>query len=255
MDYVQILILSIIQGITEFLPISSQSHLILTSKLLGMSDQGLGFDIALHTGSLLAIIIYYRKEVAKIISVSDEGIQYLKLIVIGSIPLPIIGLLFVDIVTDNLRTINSIAFMTIVFALLLYYADRINNDDKNSFTKLSFFTVIFIGFMQTLAIMPGVSRSGIVITAALLLNYSREDSIKIAFLLSIPAIFMATVYQTSKLYGLGDIEILNEHLIGMSLSFIFSYITIYMFISTINKISFNPYIIYRIFLGVFLFII
>ena len=129
MDFVQILILSIIQGITEFLPISSQSHLILTSALLGMSDQGLSFDIALHAGSLMAILIYYRKEVTKIISISDEGIQYLKLIIIGSIPLPIIGLLFVDIVSENLRTINAIAFMTIVFALLLYFAERRNHAD------------------------------------------------------------------------------------------------------------------------------
>ena len=252
MDFVQILILSIIQGITEFLPISSQSHLILTSKLLGMSDQGLSFDIALHAGSLVAILIYYRKEVTKIMSISDEGIQYLKLIIIGSIPLPIIGLLFVDIVSENLRTINTIAFMTIVFALLLYFAERRNHDNKNSFATLSFFTIIFIGFMQTLAIMPGVSRSGIVITAALLLNYSREDSIKIAFLLSIPAIFMATVYQSMQLYEVGNIEILNEHLLGMILSFIFSYITIHLFISTINKISFTPYIVYRISLGLLL---
>ena len=252
MDFVQILILSIIQGITEFLPISSQSHLILTSKLLGMSDQGLSFDIALHAGSLMAIIIYYRKEITKIMSISDEGIQYLKLIIIGSIPLPIIGLLFVDIVSENLRTINTIAFMTIVFALLLYFAERRNYENKNSFATLSFFTIIFIGFMQTLAIMPGVSRSGIVITAALLLNYSREDSIKIAFLLSIPAIFMATVYQSMQLYEVGNIEILNGHLLGMILSFIFSYITIHLFISTINKISFTPYIVYRIALGLLL---
>ena len=252
MDFVQILILSIIQGITEFLPISSQSHLILTSKLLGMSDQGLSFDIALHAGSQMAIIIYYRKEITKIMSISDEGIQYLKLIIIGSIPLPIIGLLFVDIVSENLRTINTIAFMTIVFALLLYFAERRNHENKNSFATLSFFTIIFIGFMQTLAIMPGVSRSGIVITAALLLNYSREDSIKIAFLLSIPAIFMATVYQSMQLYEVGNIEILNEHLLGMILSFIFSYITIHLFISTINKISFTPYIVYRIALGLLL---
>ena len=255
MDFVQILILSIIQGITEFLPISSQSHLILTSKLLGMSDQGLSFDIALHAGSLMAILIYYRKEVTKMMSISDEGIQYIKLIIIGSIPLPIIGLFFVDIVSENLRTINTIAFMTLVFALFLYFAEKRNNANKNSFGTLSFFTIIFIGFMQTLAIMPGVSRSGIVITAALLLNFSREDSIKIAFLLSIPAIFMATVYQASKLYGVGDIEILNIHLLGMSLSFIFSYITIYVFISTINKISFTPYVIYRVILGIFLFTI
>ena len=142
--------------------------------------------------------------------------------------------------------------MTIVFALLLYFAERRNHENNNSFATLSFFTIIFIGFMQTLAIMPGVSRSGIVITAALLLNYSREDSIKIAFLLSIPAIFMATVYQSMQLYEVGYIEILNEHLLGMILSFIFSYITIHLFISTINKISFTPYVVYRIALGLLL---
>ena len=111
-------------------------------------------------------------------------------------------------------------------------------------------SIIFIGLMQTLAIMPGVSRSGIVITAALLANFSREDSIKIAFLLSIPAIFMATVYQSVQLYEVGNIEVLNEHLFGMMLSFIFPYITIHLFISTINKISFTPYIIYRLILGI-----
>ena len=98
-----------------------------------MSDQGLSFDIALHAGSLMAILIYYRKEVTKMMSISDEGIQYIKLIIIGSIPLPIIGLLFVDIVSENLRTINTIAFMTVVFALFLYFAEKRNNGNKNSF--------------------------------------------------------------------------------------------------------------------------
>ena len=252
MDFIHILILSAIQGITEFLPISSQSHLILTSAFLGMKDQGLGFDIALHSGSLFAILIYYRKEIAKILSVSNEGIQYLKLIIIGSIPLPIIGLLFIDIVSINMRSVTSIALMTIVFALILYIADVRKKENISSLASMSMFTIIFIGFMQTLAIMPGVSRAGIVITAALLANFSREDSIKIAFLLSIPAIFMATVYQSMQLYEIGNIEILNEHLLGMFLSFIFSYITIHLFISTINKISFTPYIIYRLILGIVL---
>jgi len=252
MDFIQILILSIIQGVTEFLPISSQSHLILTSSLLGMKDQGLSFDIALHTGSLIAILIYYKKEISKIFSLSDEGIQYLKLIILGSIPLPIVGILFIDLVSTNMRTVESIALMTIIFAIILYLADIKKNDDINKLKSISIFTIVFIGFMQTLAIMPGVSRAGIVITAALLANFSRYDSIKIAFLLSIPAIFMATVYQSMQLYKIGNIEIFNEHLLGMFLSFIFSYITIHLFISTINKISFTPYIIYRLILGVIL---
>jgi len=250
MDLIHIFILSIIQGVTEFLPISSQSHLILTSYFLGLSDQGLGFDIALHFGSLIAILIYYRKEVRSLFSLSDEGINYLKLIIIGSIPLPIIGLLFIDVVSQNMRSVFSIASMTILFAVVLYLADVKKKEIITKYANISIYTIIFIGLMQTLAIMPGVSRSGIVITAALLANFSREDSIKIAFLLSIPAIFMATVYQSMQLYEVGNIEILNEHLLGMILSFIFSYITIHLFISTINKISFTPYIVYRLMLGI-----
>ena len=250
MEFIHILILSAIQGITEFLPISSQSHLILTSYLLGIKDQGLGFDMALHTGSLIAILIYYRNEIKKILSLTSEGLDYLKLIVIGSIPLPIIGLLFIDMVSINMRSIASIALMTISFAAILYLADSKKKYEITKLTNISIFTIIFIGLMQTLAIMPGVSRSGIVITAALLVNFSREDSVKIAFLLSMPAIFMVTVYQSMQLYKIGNIEILNEHLLGMFLSFIFSYITIHLFISTINKISFTPYIIYRLILGV-----
>ena len=250
MDFIHIFILSIIQGVTEFLPISSQSHLILTSYLLGLKDQGLGFDIALHFGSLIAILIYYRKEISSLLSLNEEGVNYLKLIIIGSIPLPIIGLLFIDTVSQNMRSILSIASMTILFAVILYLADTRKKEVITKFANISIYTIIFIGLMQTLAIMPGVSRSGIVITAALLANFSREDSIKIAFLLSIPAIFMATVYQSMQLHEVGNIEILNEHFLGMILSFIFSYITIHLFISTINKLSFTPYIIYRLILGV-----
>tara|TARA_B100001758_G_C18317426_1_gene561296 strand:- start:318 stop:1088 length:771 start_codon:yes stop_codon:yes gene_type:complete len=250
MDFTHILILSIIQGITEFLPISSQSHLILSSYLLGLKDQGLGFDIALHFGSLIAILIYYRKEIRSLFSFSDEGLNYLRLIIIGSIPLPIIGLLFIDIVSQNMRSVLSIASMTLLFGIILYLADVRKKEVVTKFSNISVYTIIFIGLMQTLAIMPGVSRSGIVITAALLANFSREDSIKIAFLLSIPAIFMATAYQSIQLYGESNTVILNEHLLGMFLSFIFSYITIHLFISTINKISFTPYIIYRIILGI-----
>ena len=252
MDFIHIFILSIIQGVTEFLPISSQSHLILTSHLLGLKDQGLGFDIALHFGSLIAILIYYRKEIRSLLSLNDEGVNYLRLIIIGSIPLPIVGLLFIDIVSQNMRSVFSIASMTILFAVILYLADLKKKEVVTKFANISIYTIVFIGLMQTLAIMPGVSRSGIVITAALLANFSREDSIKIAFLLSIPAIFMATVYQSMQLYDVGNIEILNEHMLGMFLSFIFSYITIHLFISTINKISFTPYIIYRLILGVVL---
>ena len=252
MEILQIVLLAIVQGITEFLPISSQSHLILMSKFFGMRDQGLGFDIALHSGSLLAILIYYRREIGQVIYFSNEGKNYIKLIIIGSIPLPIVALLFMDFVSINLRSINSIAFMTIIFAAILYAADMRKRAEYNNLESISVYIVVFIGLMQSLAIVPGVSRSGIVITAALFANFSRENSVKIAFLLSIPAIFMATVYQSAQLYSIGDYNIFTEHLLGATLSFIASYLTIHFFIKTINKISFTPYVIYRLLLGVVL---
>lgn len=249
MEILQIVLLAIVQGITEFLPISSQSHLILMSKFLGMRDQGLGFDIALHAGSLLAILIYYRREIGQVLYLSNEGKNYIKLIIIGSIPLPIVALGFMDFVSINLRSVNSIAVMTIIFAVVLYLADMRKKVEYNNLESISVYIIIFIGLMQTLAIIPGVSRSGIVITAALFANFSRENSVKIAFLLSIPAIFMATVYQSAELYSIGDYNIFTEHLLGATLSFIASYLTIHFFITTINKISFIPYVIYRLLLG------
>ena len=144
--------------------------------------------------------------------------------------------------------------MTITFALLLLYADNHNKPSK-LITNISTKIILIIGLFQILALVPGVSRSGIVITAALLLNYNRNDAIKIAFLLSIPAIFMASSYNLLQLSSMGSVSILSDHLLGMTLSLIVSYLTIYFFIATINKISFTPYIIYRMMLGTLLLIV
>ncbi len=254
MDILNIIILSIIQGITEFLPISSSSHLILLPMLTEFPDQGIMFDIALHTGSLLAVLIYFRKEIKNIFQFTDNGKSYIKLIIIGSIPLPIAGILLIDLISLNLRNIEVIAVMTITFALLLLYADNHNKSYKD-ITNISTKIIIIIGLFQALALVPGVSRSGIVITAALLLNYNRNDAIKISFLLSIPAIFMASSYNLLQFSSINSEGILGNHLLGMVLSLIVSYFTIYFFIATINKLSFSPYIIYRIMLGTLLLII
>ena len=254
MDILNIIILSLIQGITEFLPISSSSHLILIPMLTEYPDQGVMFDIALHTGSLLAVIIYYRMEIIKAVKQSDHGNNLIKLLIIGSIPLPIAGLLIIDLVSYNLRTVEVIALMTISFALLLFIADR-KSENNNDIADISSIVILTIGSFQALALVPGVSRSGIVMTAALLLNYKRIDAIKIAFLLSIPAIFMASVYNVLELTSSENIIIYKEHFIGMILSLLFSYITIHLFITTINKISFTPYIIYRILLGTILLVL
>lgn len=254
MDILNIIILSIIQGVTEFLPISSSSHLILLPMFTEFPDQGIMFDVALHTGSLFAILIYYRNEIKNIFQFTDNGKSYTRLIIIGSIPLPIAGLLLIDLISLNLRSIEVISVMTIAFALLLLYADNYNKPSK-LITNISTKIILVIGLFQILALVPGVSRSGIVITAALLLNYNRNDAIKIAFLLSIPAIFMASSYNLLQLTSIGSVSILSDHLLGMTLSLIVSYITIYFFIATINKISFAPYIIYRMMLGTLLLII
>jgi len=254
MEILNIIILALIQGITEFLPISSSSHLILFSELTSYPDQGIGFDIALHTGSLIAVLVYFRDELKKILFLTHEGNQYLKLLIVASIPLPMIGLIFIDYISLYMRNIQSIAIMTIIFALLLFFADK-NRKDSRDIINCSLVVIFFIGLMQALAIMPGVSRAGIVITAALLVGFSRSDSIKIAFLLSIPAIFMATIYQSMQLLNTNDVLLFRDYSLGFLFSFIFSFLTIKLFISTINKISFAPYIIYRIILGSALLII
>ena len=254
MEILNIIILALIQGITEFLPISSSSHLVLFSELTSFPDQGIGFDIALHTGSLIAVLVYFRDELKKILCITHEGNQYLKLLIVASIPLPMIGLIFIDYISLYMRNIQSIAIMTIIFALLLFFADK-NRRDSKDVINCSLVVIIFIGLMQALAIMPGVSRAGIVITAALLVGFSRSDSIKIAFLLSIPAIFMATIYQSMQLLNTNNVLLFREYTLGFLFSFIFSFLTIKLFISTINKISFAPYIIYRIILGSVLLIV
>jgi len=254
MEILNIIILALIQGITEFLPISSSSHLVLFSELTSFPDQGIGFDIALHTGSLIAVLVYFKDELRKVLALTHEGNQYLRLLIVASIPLPIIGLIFIDYISLYMRNIQSIAIMTIIFALLLFFADK-NRRDSKDVINCSLVVIIFIGLMQALAIMPGVSRAGIVITAALLVGFSRSDSIKIAFLLSIPAIFMATIYQSMQLLNTNNVLLFREYTLGFLFSFIFSFLTIKLFISTINKISFAPYIIYRIILGSVLLIV
>ena len=254
MELINIIILAFIQGVTEFLPISSSAHLILLSELSNFPDQGLGFDIALHTGSLLAILIYFKDELKKIFFMTEDGKHYLKVMIFASLPLPIIGILSIDYVSIYMRNIQFIAIMTILFALALFFADK-NRAESRNIINCSYSIIFFIGFMQALAIMPGVSRAGVVITAALLVGFTRNDSIRISFLLSIPAIFMASTYQTIQFLGVIETILIKEYILGFLFSFIFSYLTIRLFVSTINRITFSPYIIYRIVLGTTLLII
>lgn len=244
----EIFILSLIQGITEFLPISSSSHLILTSEYYAFKNQSLSIDVSLHIGSFIAVIVYFYKD---IISFYENKIIFLK-ILISSIPVMIVGFLLVETnYIEKLRNIKVIAWTTILFGILLFVSDKfkLNRTLKKNF---SFKSAIFIGLFQILSLIPGVSRSGIGITAARLLKFNRIDSTKISFLLSIPILGSVSIFGLRNLIISDNINFSLLNIISIILSFIFSYITIKYFLNYIKKFNLNIFVYYRVLLGMFL---
>ena len=247
-DFIEILILSAIQGISEFLPISSSAHLILVSSLYDLKTSSLLIDISLHLGSLLAIIFFFRKELFDL----KHNQKLLKLIIIGSVPLILFGyILYSTELIYQLRNIKVIAWTTLFFGIVLYFADQ-RKIDQNISTNLNLRSIIVIGLFQILALIPGVSRAGITMTAARFLNFNRVDSGKISFLLSIPALSGASF--------LGLLDISNETIeiniliiIATILSFLFSYLTVKFFLNYIDKFSLKIFVVYRILIGLILF--
>ena len=246
-DFIEILILSVIQGVSEFLPISSSAHLIIVSSLYDLKASSLLIDISLHLGSLLAIVFFFRKDLFNI----KNNQKLLKLIIIGSIPLIIFGyILHSTELISLLRNIKIIAWTTLFFGIILYFADQ-RKIDQNISSNLNLRSIIFIGLFQILALIPGVSRAGITMTAARFLNFNRVDSGKISFLLSIPALAGASFL------GLKDIQ--NESLeinllvvIAIVLSFLFSFITVKFFLNYLNRFSLNIFVIYRLIIALIL---
>ena len=247
-DFIEILILSAIQGISEFLPVSSSAHLIIVSSLYNLKASSLLIDISLHLGSLLAIIFFFRKDLFDI----KNNQKLLRLIIIGSIPLIIFGyILHSTELIHLLRNIKVIAWTTLIFAIFLYFSDQ-KKIYKNISSNLNIKSIVFIGMFQILALIPGVSRAGITITAARLLSFNRVDSGKISFLLSIPALAGASFL------GLKDIpnesiEINLLVIIAIILSFLFSYLTVKFFLIYLNRFSLNIFVIYRITIALILF--
>jgi undecaprenyl-diphosphatase len=249
-DFIEIFILSLIQGVSEFLPISSSAHLIIVSTLYEFHSSSLLIDIGLHLGSLLAIIFFFKKELFDF----KNNQRILILIFFGSIPLIIVGyFLFKTGLIDLLRNIEIIAWMSLIFAIVLFFADRSRFDKKIS-TNLNLKTILIIGLFQILSLIPGVSRAGITITAARILKFNRVDSSKISFLLSIPALAGASFLSLKNL-TLETIEYNMLVLVAIFLSFIFSYITVKYFLIYINKFSMNAFVIYRILISFLLFYI
>jgi len=264
METVHILLLALVQGITEFLPISSSAHLILVPKLFGFSDQGLAFDVAVHLGSSLAVISYFRKELLLIIgdflrsmgkpeNVTEHS-HMGWMIVISTLPIMIFGLAFKSFVEENLRTALMIAIPTIIFALLLYWYDIKGRKQRHE-SSLVWKDALVIGLFQTLAIFPGTSRSGITITAGLMLGLSRKAASRFSFFLAIPTIMMSGILVTYDLVSSTAPIIWNELLSGAVLSLIAAYLCIHLFLRFIERCGMLPFVVYRLFLGIMLLLV
>ena len=249
-DFIEILILSAIQGISEFLPISSSAHLIIVSNLYNLKSSSLLIDVSLHLGSLLAIIFYFKKDLFDL----RKNQKLITLIIIGSIPLIIFGyLLYSTDLIHILRDIKVIAWTTLFFAIILFFSDQ-GKTDQNISTNLNIKSILFIGLFQILALIPGVSRAGISITAARFLNFNRVDSSKISFLLSIPALAGASFLGLKDAFE-QSLDLNYLILIAVILSFFFSYITVKFFLNYLKKFSLSLFVIYRIIISIVLFLI
>lgn len=268
MSTVEIIILALLQGLTEFLPISSSAHLILPSQILGWSDQGLAFDVAVHVGTLLAVILYFRKEVGAM-TVAWLGTIHIgpakneqnsdslfngKLawwILFATIPAGLFGLLGKDFIEEHLRSALVIAATTLLFGFLLGFADvkAGNRRQHKPLENLGIKGAMLIGLAQAIALIPGTSRSGITMTIGLLLGLSRDNAARFSFLLSIPAIAMAGSYLTLKLVLSADTVDWYAMVLGSILAFISAYACIHYFLILLNKLGMMPFVIYRLVLG------
>tara|TARA_X000001036_G_C20532267_1_gene746746 strand:- start:47 stop:814 length:768 start_codon:yes stop_codon:yes gene_type:complete len=245
---VEILILAAIQGISEFLPVSSAAHLFLVAHYSVFNIQNLLIDICLHLGSLLAIIVYFIKDLLSFIKNKDFLIK----ILLATIPIIPVGYLFYQTgLINNLRNIEVIAWMSLVFAILLYFSDKTKVSEKLD-AKFSIKSAIIIGLFQVISLIPGVSRAGITITAGRILGFDRYDSTKVSFFLAIPALTAASILGIFNVYKEGSPELNFLAIIAVIFSFIFSYITIALFLNFVKKFSLNIFVIYRIVLSLIL---
>ena len=264
LDFVQISLLAILQGITEFLPISSSGHLILPSILLDWDDQGLIFDVAVHIGTLIALLLYFRSDIRELFGAwisslgpkgQTENSTLAWYLIVATIPAGVVGLLLNDWVEQYARSLPTIAATSIIFAALLYWSDH--SSKKNlSLRDLTWRTVTFIGFAQALALIPGTSRSGITMTAALLCDLNRESAARFSFLLAVPIIVATGLLKFIELVNSpqGSIQLLSLTY-AITLSAVVAWTCIHFFLQLITRIGFLPFVIYRVILGSLLLLV
>jgi len=257
MTFLQVVVLAVIQGLTEFLPISSSAHLILPSAILGWPDQGLAFDVAVHVGTLIAVVIYFRRDLALMISAwvqdtlrgrTSENSRLAWFVALATIPAGIFGLLFNDFIEAHLRSVAVIATTTIVFGVMLGIFDRYSPRSL-SLNQLGWKQALIVGFAQVLALIPGTSRSGVTITAALALGFDRISSAKFSFLLSIPIIALSGGYKSLELLHASDVP-WRDIFVATVLSSVTAYACIHSFLAFVNRIGMMPFVWYRMILGV-----
>lgn len=248
-------ILAFIQGLTEFLPISSSAHLILPSQLLGWPDQGLAFDVAVHLGSLLAVLAYFRRELLSLLIGTLSGARNLRMneelhmvicLAVATLPVAVAGLMLSGFVSTHLRSIPVIAATTIGFGVLLALADR----KKTVAARLSPGSALVIGLAQVLAIVPGTSRSGITMTAALFCGLDRQTGARFSFLLSIPVILAAAALTLVEMAEHRAAMAWDALLLGTVVAAVTAYATIATFLKLVDRVGFLPFAIYRCLLGV-----
>ena len=264
MNYLETIVLALVQGLTEFLPISSSAHLILVPVFMGWEDQGLAFDVAVHLGSLAAVCTYFRGEIVAVFSawsqsiitrsVPDAEARFGWYIVLATIPTGLFGLLFHDYITAHFRTPLLIAASTAIFGVLLWVVDRHGGvgDDEHT---LSWKSALLIGLAQATALVPGVSRSGITITAGLALGLSRPAAARFSFMMAIPIIALASLLEIRNLIALDGPVQWNMIFLGTVISGLAAYSCIRVLLKLLERVSMLPFAIYRVVLGAIIFVL
>lgn len=264
MSLFSLFLLALIQGVTEFLPISSSGHLILLPNLMGTEDQGQAIDVAVHVGTLGAVILYFWRDVKAAIAgvprlitgrIDTPGAKLAFLLVIATIPVILFGL-FLEItgIYDSLRSIKVIGWTMLIFGLVLYWADQNGGHQKRA-EAWDLRDAIIMGLWQAIALVPGTSRSGITITAARYLGYDRESAARVAMLMSIPTIIASGVFAGAEVIATADAQTARDGAIAAALSFVAALAALVLMFKLLRSVSFTPYVIYRVLLGVALLVV
>lgn len=260
MDAFQIVVLALVQGLTEFLPVSSSAHLILVPVFTAWEDQGLAFDVAVHVGSLGAVVLYFRRDIYAMVTGffrslverrANADSRLVWMLAVATVPVGLVGLLSRDWIETWLRSPLVMVATLIGFGLWLGWADW-RHSGKRVLTDLTWRDVVLIGLAQALALIPGTSRSGVTMTAALVLGYSRAAAARFSFLLSIPVIALAGLLELVGLVQAGPGVNWNALFWGTLLSGVSAYLCIVAFLAVIQRLGMQPFVIYRVLLGLLL---